>query len=240
MRYAIFGDIHGNMEALTAVFADMKSARVDRALCLGDIVGYGAEPEKCIGELRARGIASVLGNHDSAAVGDTPLDYFNDYAREAVIWTADRLSVDDKAYIKSLPLLGGDGGFVTVHSSLANPGEWGYVIDLPSLRRCFDLLTGRLCFIGHSHVPVVFEERGSIVGRRACDVPLERKCRYIINVGSVGQPRDGDCRASYGLYDEDEMRFEIKRVPYDVGKAQEKIIAAGLPKSLAFRLGVGR
>ncbi|MEJ2744986.1 MAG: metallophosphoesterase family protein [bacterium] len=240
MRYAIFGDIHGNMEALTAVFADMESARVDRALCLGDIVGYGAEPEKCIDELRGRGIASVIGNHDSAVVGDTPLDYFNDYAREAVVWTADRLSGDDKAYLKNLPIIGGDGGFITVHSSLADPTEWRYVINLLAVRRCFDLLTGRLCFIGHSHVPVIFEECGSITGRRASDVHLDKESRYIINVGSVGQPRDGDCRASYGIYDEGEMRFEIRRVSYDIGRAQKKIIEAGLPKSLAFRLGVGR
>ncbi len=244
MRYAILGDIHGNMEALAAVFADMESARVDRALCLGDIVGYGAEPERCIGELRSRGVVSVLGNHDSAVAGDTPLDFFKDYAREAVIWTADRLSEDDKTYLNSLPIslpiTGGDDGFVTVHSSLAEPREWGYVIDLLSVRRCFDFLPGHLCFIGHSHVPVIFEESGSITGRRACDLLLDKESRYIINVGSVGQPRDWDWRASYGIYDEGKMRFEIRRVPYDVGKAQEKIIAAGLPKSLAFRLGVGR
>jgi predicted phosphodiesterase len=240
MRYAIFGDIHGNMEALTAVFADTESARVDRVLCLGDIVGYGAEPEKCIGELRSRGIASVLGNHDSATIGDTPLDYFTDYAREAILWTADRLCEEDKGYLKNLPVTGGDDGFVTVHSSLADPTEWRYVIDLLSVRRCFDSLAKRLCFIGHSHAPVVFEERGSIVVRHACDMPLEEESRYIINVGSVGQPRDWDWRASYGIYDEGEMRFEIRRVPYDVEKAQGKIIAAGLPRFLAFRLGVGR
>lgn len=240
MRYAIFGDIHGNVEALDAVLADMESARVDRALCLGDVVGYGAEPEKCIGGLRACGIPSVLGNHDSAVVGDTPLDYFSDYAREAVVWTMDRLSEEGKAYLRSLPITGGADGFVTVHSSLADPAEWRYVVDLLSVRRCFDLLPGRLCFIGHSHKPVIFEERGSIVARRACDLLLEKESRYVINVGSVGQPRDWDWRACYGIYDGDEMRFEIRRVHYDVGKAQEKIIAAGLPRFLAFRLGIGR
>ena len=240
MRYAIFGDIHGNTEALNAVFADIAHARVDRYLCLGDVVGYGAEPEKCIAELRSRGIETVLGNHDSAAVGDTPLDYFNEYAKEAIAWTAERLTEDDKGYLKRLPVIGGDEGFAIVHSSLANPKEWGYIIDLMSARRCFELLTGHLCFIGHSHVPVIFQERGSISCYRARDMAMEKDARYIVNVGSVGQPRDGDHRASYGIYDAAKMRFEIRRVPYDVRKAQDKIISAGLPRFLAFRLGVGR
>jgi len=240
MRYAIFGDIHGNTEALSAVFADSVNGCVDRYLCLGDVVGYGAEPEKCIAELRSRGIETVLGNHDSAAVNDTPLDYFNDYAKEAIVWTAEKLTEDEKGYLRRLPITGGDAGFTIVHSSLASPKEWGYIIDLMSARRCFELLTGQLCFIGHSHVPVIFEERDSITWHRACDMPLEEDSRYIINVGSVGQPRDGDHRASYGIFDAAKMRFEIRRVPYDVRKTQDKIISAGLPKFLALRLGVGR
>jgi predicted phosphodiesterase len=240
MRYAIFGDIHGNTDALSAVFADIERAGADRYLCLGDVVGYGAEPEKCIAELRSRGIETILGNHDSAAVGDTPLDYFNEYAKEAIIWTARRLSGDDTAYLKHLPVTRGYDGFVIVHSSLSSPKEWGYIIDLMSAQRCFELLTAQLCFIGHSHVPVIFQERGSISCYRARDMAVEKDARYIINVGSVGQPRDGDQRASYGIYDAAKMRFEIRRVAYDVKKAQDKIISACLPRFLALRLGVGR
>ncbi|MDD5557715.1 MAG: metallophosphoesterase family protein [bacterium] len=240
VRYAIFGDIHGNSEALGAVLGDVERMRVDRLLCLGDIVGYGAEPEACIRRIRSLGIGCILGNHDSAATGGTPLDYFNPYARAAVEWTADRLGGDEKAWLASLPLTMPLGGFILVHATLDRPAEWGYIMDREAAARCFDLLGERACFIGHSHVPVTFRRDGGI--STICDVAtvLDEGARYIINVGSVGQPRDGDPRASYGILDEGAGRVEIRRVAYDVGRAGRKILDAGLPPFLALRLEAGR
>lgn len=240
MRYAIFGDIHGNSEALAAVFADIEKECVDRYVCLGDIVGYGAEPRECLREIRSRGIDTVLGNHDSAAVGDTPLDYFNPYARVAVEWTAKKLSEDEEEWISGLPLVRNYDGFTVVHATLSNPKEWDYILGLDSARKCFELLATQVCFVGHSHVPVVFMSDGSITFSRESETVLEKGCRYIVNAGSVGQPRDGDARASYAILDWKAGRVEIRRVPYDYESTQEKILKAGLPPSLALRLGLGR
>jgi predicted phosphodiesterase len=222
MRYAIISDIHSNAAALEAVLSDIEKMRVGRTVCLGDIVGYGAEPGMCIAKVRELGSEVVLGNHDSAAVGDTPIEYFNLYAKEAVLWTAGRLADDEKDYI------------------LAEPKQWGYVMDLLSARDCFRFLRKKLCFIGHSHLPVIFQEKEKITYSMDGEVGIEDGARYIINVGSVGQPRDGDPRASYGIYDAEEKRVEIRRVQYDVKVTQENILAAGLPAFLAFRLGIGR
>jgi len=240
MRCAIFGDIHGNTEALRAVSRDMERARVDRLLCLGDILGYGAEPVECLRAIQERDIDTVLGNHDSAAVGDTPLDYFNEYARAAVEWTATKLAPPDRDYFLSLPLTRDYDGFTVVHSSLANPKEWGYILVPPAARMCFEKLTTRVCFIGHSHVPVCFDDKGVYTYLYPGEMELDKGAWYIINVGSVGQPRDGDPRASYGIYDTKKKIVEIRRVEYDFKSTQDKIIAAGLPPFLALRLGMGR
>lgn len=241
MRCAIFGDIHGNTEALGAVFRDMEKVRPDRMVCLGDVVGYGAEPSACIRMVRDRGIESVQGNHDSAAIGGTPLDYFNPFARKAIEWTASNVAAGDAAWLKSLPFTREYEGFTVVHSSLSRPAEWGYILDYAAAQRCFDLLSSRACFIGHSHVPLVFKEAGgSLIVRRTPAEALEPSARYIVNVGSVGQPRDGDPRASYGVLDTGEGRVEIRRVEYDIRSAQKKILDAGLPEFLAMRLEAGR
>lgn len=239
MRYAILGDIHSNNEALRAVLADVERVGADRILCLGDIVGYGAEPGECIREIYTRRIDSVLGNHDSAVVGHTPLDWFNDYARAAVVWTAGRLSGEEKKYLSSLPLTGEYEGFTIVHSSLAAPAEWNYVTGIIEAMRCFECLTAPLCFVGHSHMPVIFRESGGITRHMEKAIRIEKNAHYIVNVGSVGQPRDGDPRAGYGLYDAGQMSVELRRVSYDVRKASAAIIAAGLPEFLALRLEKG-
>jgi diadenosine tetraphosphatase ApaH/serine/threonine PP2A family protein phosphatase len=240
MRYALLGDIHGNTEALREVFADIEIIGVDKLICLGDIVGYGAEPVECLREVRSRKMDAILGNHDSAAVGTTPLDYFNDYARTAVVWAAERLKDDDKNFLKDLPLTRDYNGFTVVHSSLDAPHEWNYVVDTLAARKCFEPLAERICFIGHSHQPLVFTESGSISWGRETEIAIRNDSRYIINVGSVGQPRDGDPRASYGIYDTDAMRVEIRRVAYDIRTTQSKILSAELPRFLAFRLEIGR
>lgn len=241
MRYAIFGDVHGNGEALDAVFLDMEKARVERRLCLGDIVGYGAEPLECLRRIRSLEIEAVQGNHDSAAVGETPLEYFNPFAKRAVEWTTERLAESDTAWLRGLPLVCDCDGFTLVHSSLSAPREWGYILDYAAARRCFDLLPAHACFVGHSHVPLVFKEKDeTITVRRSETTTMEPAARYIVNVGSVGQPRDGDPRASYGVYDAGRGTVELRRVEYDIRTAQQKILDAGLPEFLAVRLDAGR
>jgi len=174
MRYAIFGDIHGNTEALGAVLLDMERAGADRRICLGDVVGYGAEPGECVRTVRDAGIETVQGNHDSAAIGETPLDYFNPYAKKAIEWTSGAIGADESAWLRRLPLTIEGDGFTVVHSSLSRPREWGYILDWASARRCFDLLSSTVCFIGHSHVPIIFKkgEDGSIADLPELSAPL--------------------------------------------------------------------
>ena len=240
MRYAIISDIHGNLEALEAVLADIEAAGADRRLCLGDIVGYGARPVECAARIKAEGIEAVVGNHDSAALGDTPLDYFNPYAKEAVLWTARRIDEETRSFLGALPLTRVIGDFTLVHASLDRPADWGYIMDGESARRCFERMNTDICFIGHSHAPLVFAERETVEWREAVDTPIEEGVRYIVNAGSVGQPRDGDPRACYVIYDSAARTVFFRRVRYDVTAAQKKIIAAGLPAFLALRLGMGR
>ncbi|MCX6357001.1 MAG: metallophosphoesterase family protein [Candidatus Aureabacteria bacterium] len=240
MRYAIFGDVHGNLEALRAVFKDIDRAGVEQLLCLGDIVGYGAEPGSCMREIISRKAAAVQGNHDSAAVGGTPLEYFSIHARRAIEWTMGQLDDDERGHLASLPLARRIGDFIVVHASLDEPREWYYVTDTREARRCFARLEGELCFIGHSHRPGAFVERDDIEWCRDAVVALAKGARYIVNAGSVGQPRDGDPRAAWVLYDSAKRRVEFRRAAYDVPGAQKKILAAGLPPYLAERLKGGR
>lgn len=219
--------------------ADIRSASVDRRICLGDIVGYGAEPVACVETVSGAAIDTVLGNHDSAALGETPLDYFNPYAKAAAIWTADELDDTSRSFLRGLPLTRDYDDFTIVHATLERPRDWGYIMDQFSALQCFARLNKRLCFIGHSHVPLVFIEKEGLDYLPPTDIQCRDDSRYIVNIGSVGQPRDGDPRASYVIYDDAERNIEFRRVAYDIAEAQRKIIDAGLPAFLAQRLETG-
>jgi diadenosine tetraphosphatase ApaH/serine/threonine PP2A family protein phosphatase len=240
MRYAIISDIHGNMDALEAVCEDIRNVGVDRYVSCGDLVGYGAEPGRCIEQVKELAVEGVIGNHDSAVTGGTPVSYFNSYAREAVLWTIGHLDEDAKKYLAGLPLARNYDGFSITHASFHKPHTWRYVLDEHEARKCLDAMPETLCFIGHSHVPLVVEETGLGFFSGSREVDIREGRRYIINVGSVGQPRDADPRASYAVYDDDARRVSIRRVRYDVEGAARKIRAAGLPEILAERLGRGR
>jgi diadenosine tetraphosphatase ApaH/serine/threonine PP2A family protein phosphatase len=245
MNYAIISDIHGNHDALSAVLADITRSAVDRVICLGDIVGYGAEPQKCIEVVRSLGGWVVAGNHDYGAAGRLDLSYFNANARSAAEWTAGVLSAADRRYLSDLPLLkqGDPGGceFIMAHSTPSRPEEWHYILSIDEAEYQFEQFAQRLCLIGHSHQPVFWQvspQGGcSVVGREY--LRFETGRRYIINVGSVGQPRDGDARACYALYDGARQELVIRRVEYNIGAAQKKILKAGLPPRLAERLAHG-
>lgn len=241
MRYAILSDIHGNLEALRAVLADAGD-RADAFLCLGDIVGYGADPGACIELVAERCQLVVGGNHEHAVAGRIDLNWFNPYARAAAEWTHDRLDDDQRAWLGSLPLVSEAGDATLVHASPAHPEEWEYLVSAEDGFAALGAFTTRLCFVGHSHLPGMWVQ-GSW-GREheagAVKVSIDPGCRYIINVGSVGQPRDHDPRAAYALWDVEGRTLAIQRVAYDLAAARAKIVAAGLPRFLADRLAEGR
>jgi diadenosine tetraphosphatase ApaH/serine/threonine PP2A family protein phosphatase len=235
--------VHGNEPALRAVLADLDRLGVERLLCLGDLVGYGADPGPVVDLLAARGAAAVAGNHDYASVGRTPLDWFNPYARRAAEWTSERLTADQTRFLARLPLTLEEAGALLVHSSPRNPETWPYLLSAEDGAEVLSAFAQRICFLGHSHLPAIWRvraddrlefERGP---RRAVLSPAER---YLVNVGSVGQPRDGDPHAACAVWDLDEQSVEIRRVPYDVQEARRRIHAAGLPQILGDRLLRGR
>ncbi len=240
MRYGILSDIHSNIEALDAVLACLNNERVDRLLCAGDLVGYGADPHLCLKRLRDNRVDAVCGNHDRAAAGQLSLDWFNPHARAAVEWTAGRLIPEEKEYLVQLPLVWKDDRVTVVHGTLEEPEQFHYVLDAAPARRCISLQETSLAFIGHTHVPGFFvQEDGQVRFLRSSRLEVGGRAKVLVNVGSVGQSRDGDPRAAYCLVNTDTQTVEIRRVAYPVEKTQAKIRAAGLPEFLAARLALG-
>jgi diadenosine tetraphosphatase ApaH/serine/threonine PP2A family protein phosphatase len=240
VRYAIVSDVHGNLEALRAVLADAAS-RVDGVLCLGDSVGYGADPVACVDLLEQRARAVVAGNHEYGVAGLLSLDWFNRWARAAAEWTRERLDDDHRAWLAALPLVRELEDATLVHASPVEPDEWDYLVTPDDGWAAFGHFATRWCFVGHSHVPGAWSlgSSGPDFEPRPAVISAEAGRRYIVNVGSVGQPRDRDPRAAYGVWDVEAGRVELRRVAYDVEAARAKILAAGLPRFLADRLAAG-
>jgi diadenosine tetraphosphatase ApaH/serine/threonine PP2A family protein phosphatase len=241
VRYAILSDIHANLEALRAVLNDARD-RVDVVLCLGDVVGYGAEPEGCIELVAEHCQVVVAGNHEHAAAGLMTLEWFNPYARAAAEWTRQRLDDDHRSWLAGLPLQREWEDATLVHASPQQPDEWDYIVSAEDGYRAFPAFTTRLCFVGHSHLPGVWVQGswGHEHKPGAVEVDLEPGCRYLVNVGSVGQPRDRDPRAAWVLWDAEARRVSVRRVTYDVAATRARIVSAGLPTFLADRLSQGR
>ncbi|MBN1422444.1 MAG: metallophosphoesterase family protein [Planctomycetes bacterium] len=240
MLYGIMSDIHSNGEALVAVRRSLRDVGVDRIVCLGDVVGYGPEPMRCVEIVREMADVVVVGNHDLAAVGDLGTEFFNRYAKAASQWTRERLDEDTTAWVRSLPLVAAEGGLHFVHGALYAPEMFDYVQSSYDAFLTFEAMVGGLCFLGHSHVPVAFFDGDTISYRRNVSFRTESGKRVIVNVGSVGQPRDGDPRACYGIYDSEGGTVEVRRVAYDVRRVARKIERAGLPPILGNRLVAGR
>ncbi|HLY16467.1 MAG TPA: metallophosphoesterase family protein [Bryobacteraceae bacterium] len=246
MRYLILSDIHANWEALEAV-AEHARGKYDRVLCCGDLIGYGADPNAVTEWARANVNGVVRGNHDKASVGLDDLEWFNPVARAAAVWTHHELTSENAEYVRSLPqgplaLL----GFQVVHGSPLDEDE--YVIDAADAFMTFSYLEMPLTFFGHTHLQGGFIwnharvetiEKTPMTEERLT-LELDDRCVYLINPGSVGQPRDADPRAAYVIYNPEERFLIFYRLPYDVAKAQEKIRQAGLPPLLADRLAAGR
>ena len=247
MRALIVSDIHSNLQAFDAVLADAETAGgYDVVWFLGDLVGYGSDPGACIDRLRNLPHIAIAGNHDHAVTGKMNPDLFNGAARAAALWTTEQLSDDQMAYLAALPEVRHEGHFTHVHGSLRDP-VMEYLISEPAALATFGLMETPFCLVGHSHYPLVWTEEDGRAGVELLDpstpVMLEPEQRVIVNPGSVGQPRDGDWRASYLIYDSGEGStagvLYHRRVEYDLASAQKGILAAGLPQSLAIRLGNG-
>jgi predicted phosphodiesterase len=242
MRYGIFSDIHSNLEALSAVIDAYKKDKIDKYLCIGDVVGYAANPKECSEKIKNIAMITVAGNHDWASVKLFSLDYFNPVAGEAIFWTRRNLDETSIHFLESLKLIYKDEDLTLVHGALNNPRDFNYMTDGYAAEETFRILETNICFAGHTHVAGIFikDKTERIHYREEGFIDISPENKYIINAGSVGQPRDGDPRASYCIYDTDKKEVQIKRVDYDIEAARKKIIDAGLPKYLGDRLLIGR
>jgi predicted phosphodiesterase len=241
MRYGIFSDIHSNLEALSAVLDAYSSESIDQYLCVGDVVGYGANPAECINEINKPSIITVAGNHDWAACDLIKLHSFNPEAKDAVLWTKQALDEKDKDFLKGLDIFYKNPDLTLVHGTLDSPRNFDYLTDNYGAWRTFKVLETKVCFVGHTHVAGTFVKFGSSEILYIDDetIQVEEGRRYIVNCGSVGQPRDSDPRASYCIYDTQKNTVQIKRIAYDVEAAGKRIVDAGLPVFLAERLKTG-
>jgi diadenosine tetraphosphatase ApaH/serine/threonine PP2A family protein phosphatase len=245
MRYLILSDIHANIDAFDSVMASAPAGSWDRVIVLGDLVGYGAEPNAVIDRILALDPLMVIrGNHDKAACGIDDGSSFNMVARMAAQWTMGVLTTENREYLRALPAGPAiiDDGVEICHGAPFD--EDHYIFDSEDATRALDTARRPLCLFGHTHLPVVFLRDQTrfegLVPDGDVDIVLERDVNYLINVGSVGQPRDGDPRAAFGIYDTEGAALTLRRVAYPVQEAQRRIQNAGLPASLANRLAIGR
>ena len=234
------GDIHSNLEALTTVLDDCRAQGVTDFLCTGDVVGYGASPHECLKIIRELGCPVVKGNHDHYISSVQDLSDFHPNAAAVVLWTREQLDNDELQYLYDLPFVATKMGITLVHSTMDRPETFGYVFDHFQAEANFVCQKTPICFHGHTHVPMIYEKQVAGVYRidpQEFKLPIGRK--YFVNVGSVGQPRDQDPRASYVIYDPMARSIKFRRLEYDIQGAQERILKAGLPARLAERLAVG-
>jgi len=239
---AIFSDIHSNLEALKAVLADVRAQGVTDCICLGDIVGYASGVRSSLRTVRELECPVLLGNHDEASCAEFPPEDFNETARAGVALAAARLTASDRLWLDSLSRTIIREGVTFTHASLADPRHWHYILGADDAREHFQEQTTRLSFCGHTHRPMVWWQHGDDLlyqpGEDVVGLPPSGK--VLINVGSVGQPRDGDWRACYVIFCPEEETVEFRRVEYDIQRTKRKILRAGLPRFTAQRLSLGR
>ena len=228
MKFAIIADIHANLEAFQAVLEDAKQHGCSQHAFLGDFVGYCADPKACIDIVRAMNDPCVKGNHDEYCATDLPLDGFSPKAAEAVEWTRKQLTESDRQWLQSLPYVRRVENFTIVHATLDNPERWEYVFDKLAADASLARQTTRLCFFGHTHVPVAFIRDTIVRGGTYTKFKVEPDKQYFVNVGAVGQPRDNNLKAAYVIYDVDEGTVELRRSEYDFAITQKKMREAGL------------
>jgi predicted phosphodiesterase len=240
MRIALFGDIHANLEALEAVLKDASEQGVSEYVCMGDIVGYNADPSACLERVRAMNCPTVKGNHDEDASGNHSLDSMNPVAATALEWTRQQLTDEQRQWLARLRMVRQVSDFTVVHSTLDQPANWNYVTNRFDAMSNFSYQFTQVCFHGHTHVPRVYMKTDKVQEIFTDSVAIEDGAKYFINIGSVGQPRDGDWRACYAIFDLEHQMVVFRRVDYDIAETQRKIMAAGLPPMLAERIQEGR
>ena len=241
MVFAVYSDVHSNLEALNGFFKALRKIRFDKLVCLGDIVGYGADPDPVINLIRKKTDIILGGNHDFAVVGKTYVSDFNPYAFNVCMWTRNRLSHDNFKFLESLEAKTRIDGVTWAHSSPFEPEEWHYVSPRSFQEENFKSFFTRVCFVGHSHLPVILEKAPGSKTRVILDskYTLKPHCKYIVNAGSIGQPRDGNPDPTFVIYNSDTETIQFHRFAYDFGLAQEKILKEDLPPYLAERLSQG-
>jgi diadenosine tetraphosphatase ApaH/serine/threonine PP2A family protein phosphatase len=232
MLIAIISDLHSNLEALTTAINYIDRAGVDEIWCLGDIVGYGPSPNECVEMVREKCTLLLRGNHDAGAIGDLELSHFNEHGQAAIKWTRAELTFQNREYLNTLPLTAVRRDIMLAHATPADPESWRYVLTWSDAIDAFMGSSSPLCFIGHTHVPL-------IIGEDHKTGTFRQGVRHLINVGSVGQPRDGNPKASFGLLDTDLGKYENIRLAYDIEKVIQAVQKAGLPEQLGKRLLVG-
>jgi predicted phosphodiesterase len=242
MRLALISDVHANLEALTAVIKDIEQSNIEKVIFLGDAVGYGADPNKCIRLICDLCDIKLLGNHDYVAMGLESPQHFNIMARQSILWTQEALTQKSIERMSDFDIETTFLDYFLVHSTAENPADWNYLLTIDDAIRNFDHFSQNFCFVGHSHLPGIFRRNpdGKVDTMEAGFFRADSDCRYIINVGSVGQPRDGNKDACFLIAETNDNSFEYQRVSYDLIKAQKKMRKAELPEFLITRLESGR
>ncbi len=242
MKAAIISDVHSNLEALQAVVRSMEDLGVDEVHFVGDAIGYGPDPNACLRWIMDNTSMMVMGNHDFAAAGFMGAESFNPNAKAALVWNVEQMEEQDLNFLRSLPMRQSTPEMTLVHANPMDPGGWNYIFSLWDAEMNFPFFEGPFCFLGHSHqaVAVAMDSQGSVNVVSGNGFSIEEGHRYLVNVGSVGQPRDGDPSACFGLLDTERGRFSFIRTPYDVCQTQRKMMDAGLPRPLIERLAEGR
>ncbi len=238
MKIVVLSDIHSNLAALRTALDYIVRLKPDKIVCLGDIVGYGPRPNECVELIQQHCQIYLMGNHDHAVLGLTDTYHFNQYAREAINWTRRALTIQNKAFLENLAFFHSESEILYVHSTPVQPEEWHYILSEYEARQYMQDIKQRLCFIGHSHIPVVFSSADSAKYREEFDVSDKNK-KFIINVGSIGQPRDGDARLCFVVYDTEKQKIKYIRLEYSIKETYQEILENKLPPFLAMRLFTG-
>jgi len=242
MRYGIFSDVHSNLEALESVITAYKQESIDKYLCVGDVVGYSANPKECIEKINLLAATTIAGNHDWASVDLFSTEYFNEIAKEAIFWTKNNLTQKETLFLENLELIYKAENFVLVHGTLDNPQDFNYMLDTFVAQDSFGIMDVNICFLGHTHIAGTFilTKDKEVFYTQENLLTIKKENKYIVNAGSVGQPRDRNPDAAYCIYDSKTGEIQFKRISYDVKTTREKIIKAGLPMFLGDRILVGR
>jgi len=244
MRFAFISDIHANLEALEAVLEDIGSRNIDEIICLGDIVGYGANPNECCELVKTKCPVTLLGNHDAAAVDQLSTQHFNIHAKIAIEWTSQNLKHESESFLETLPFKATKPSLTLVHATPYEPNMWYYITSLEEAAFNYQFFDTQLCLVGHTHIPIiiVLDKEKELYVHQDSVIHLDdvKDARLLINVGSVGQPRDRNPKSCYGIFDSDAGEFSYHRVEYNIEKTQAKMKKIKMPEFLISRLADGR